>query len=151
MKLTEYIHSCNIKFLSTRNKYSAIEDLARTFEGNSGCSDLEQLVSSLKEREEIMSTGIGFGIAIPHAKIPQITKMAFAIGISKEGIDFDSMDGVPVNLILLVIASDSQAKEYLGLLSEIMNLLRIDSVKDRIIAAATADQVLAIIQEQYAN
>jgi len=149
MKLTDYIRSCNIRFVATRNKYSAIEELARTFKGNSGCSDLEQLVSSLKEREEIMSTGIGFGIAIPHAKIPQISQMSFAIGISKEGIDFDSMDGIPVNLIILVIASDSQAKEYLGLLSEIMNLLRIDSVKDRIIAATTADEVLAIIREQY--
>jgi mannitol/fructose-specific phosphotransferase system IIA component (Ntr-type) len=149
MKLTDYIHSCNIRFLSTRNKYSAIEDLARTFKDNSGCSDLEQLVSSLKEREEIMSTGIGFGIAIPHAKIPQISEMAFAIGISKAGIDFDSMDGIPVNLIILVIASDSQTKEYLGLLSEIMNLLRIDSVKDKIIAATTADEVLAIIHAQY--
>lgn len=146
MHVRDYTSIQNIKFFSTRNKYSAIEELARTFEGGEACTDINLLVSSLKEREEIMSTGIGFGIAIPHAKIPQVKKLSFAVGISRQGIDFDSMDGVPVNLIILVLASDTQAKEYLSLLAEIMQLLKVDSYKDKIIAAKTAEEIFSLLE-----
>ena len=91
----EYTDSLYIKNLDAANKFQAIEELARVFEKGSFCSDIESLINALKEREEIMSTGIGFGIAIPHAKINAVMEMAFAIGISRKGIDFDSMDGQP--------------------------------------------------------
>ncbi|HQG43821.1 MAG TPA: PTS sugar transporter subunit IIA, partial [Spirochaetota bacterium] len=63
-----------IKFLKSRNKYKAIEELARVFKGTDICSDIKAFVAALKEREEIMTTGIGFGIAVPHAKLESIHK-----------------------------------------------------------------------------
>ena len=94
-KLSEYTNEKFIKRLRARNKYKAIEELARLFDGAQVCSDIDELVTALVEREKIMSTGIGFGLAIPHAKIKSVKDIAFSIGISRAGIDFDSMDGKP--------------------------------------------------------
>jgi mannitol/fructose-specific phosphotransferase system IIA component (Ntr-type) len=73
--------------------------------------------------------------------------MSFAIGISRAGIDFDSMDGEPVHLVILVAAGERQHKEYLRLLSNIMSIIKKDGVKDRIIASDSNDEVIAILHE----
>src|SRR4030042_5212979 len=138
---TEYI-----KVLEATNKFKAIEELALVFKDTDVCGDIQSLTKALKEREEIMSTGIGFGIAIPHAKIGTIKELAFAIGISKAGIDFDSMDGEPVHLVILVAAGEKQHKEYLRLLSNIMSIIKKDSVKDSIINASGSKAVLTIVR-----
>jgi fructose PTS system EIIBC or EIIC component len=105
-----------IKYLDSTGKFEAIEELAEVFDESDVCSDTKGLIKALKEREEIMSTGIGFGIAIPHARLDTVKRMAFAVGVSKKGIHFDSMDGKPVHLIILVAAGEKQHKEYLRLL-----------------------------------
>ena len=142
----EYTSPKYIKTLATTDKYDAIEELARTFEGSDVCSDVEKLVSALREREEIMSTGIGFNIAIPHAKIPEVSDIAFAVGVSSNGIDFDSMDGNPVHLVILVAAGEKQHKDYLSLLSNIMAFLKDPSVKDQIIKAGSSEKILEILK-----
>ncbi len=144
----EYTDSGYIKNLEAANKFQAIEELARVFENSSFCSDIESLINALKEREEIMSTGIGFGIAIPHAKINAVMEMAFAIGISRRGIDFDSMDGQPVNLIILVIAGEKQHKDYLRLLSNIMAILKKDPVKEKIIKSTSPEEIIEILKNE---
>jgi mannitol/fructose-specific phosphotransferase system IIA component (Ntr-type) len=72
--------------------------------------------------------------------------MAFAIGISKEGIDFDSMDGEPVHLVILVAAGEKQHKEYLRLLSNIMSIIKKENVKDNIINSPSSEEVLNILR-----
>jgi len=147
MGLSEFINVSRIRFLFSQNKFKAIEEIASVFAQSDICSDIDVLISSLKEREEIMSTGIGFGIAIPHVKIEGIKALSFAVGISKQGINFDSMDGLPVNLIILVVAGDHQHREYLGLLSSIMSLLKKNDVKDRIIASSSPEEAMKLICE----
>ncbi|HOD15570.1 MAG TPA: PTS sugar transporter subunit IIA [Spirochaetota bacterium] len=144
--VTEYTQAEYIKVLEATNKYKAIEELALVFKDSEVCGDIQSLVKALKEREEIMSTGIGFGIAIPHAKIGSINEMAFAIGISRAGIDFDSMDGEPVHLVILVAAGEKQHKEYLRLLSNIMAILKKERVKDSIINSQSNEDVITILK-----
>ncbi len=142
----EYTKPSYIKVLETTDKYKAIEDLALVFKDTDVCSDIDSLIRALKEREEIMSTGIGFGIAIPHAKISTIQEMAFAVGISRAGIAFDSMDGEAVHLMILVAAGEKQHKEYLRLLSNIMSIIKKENVKEKIINASSSEVVLNILQ-----
>lgn len=137
-----------IRKLKSKNKLKAIEELAVVFRESTACDNVDELISALKEREQIMSTGIGFGIAIPHARISSVKEMVFAIGISKNGIDFDSIDSKPVNLIILVAAGERQHKEYLKLLSSIMSILKKEMVKERIIQSGTPEEILTILQEQ---
>jgi mannitol/fructose-specific phosphotransferase system IIA component (Ntr-type) len=141
-----YTKAGYIKVLESTDKFKAIEELAMVFKDTAVCGDIASLVKALKEREEIMSTGIGFGIAIPHAKISSIQEMAFAIGISKPGIDFDSMDGEPVHLVILVAAGEKQHKEYLRLLSNIMAIIKKENVKDNIINSPSNEEVLNILR-----
>lgn len=146
--VVEYTSVRFVKKVKARNKFKAIEELAQVFEGADVCGDARELVQALKEREQIMSTGIGFGIAIPHARINSVREMVFAVGISKKGIDFDSIDSKPVNLIILVAAGERQHKEYLKLLSSIMAVLKKAGVKDRIINASSSPEILSILTEQ---
>ena len=144
--VTDYTKPNYIKVLESTDKYKAIEDLALVFKGTGVCGDIDSLIKALKEREEIMSTGIGFGIAIPHAKISTIQEMAFAVGISRAGIDFDSMDGEPVHLMILVAAGEKQHKEYLRLLSNIMSIIKKENVKENIINSPSGEKVLEILR-----
>jgi len=142
----DYTSSRFIKKLKSDNKFDAIEELAATFGESGVCLDMDQLIHALKERENIMSTGIGAGIAIPHAKINSVKEMAFAIGVSESGIDFDPMDGLPVHLIILVVAGEKQHKEYLRLLSQVMAILKHDNVKENIIATDSPEEIIEILK-----
>ena len=146
--VTEYTNSKFIKIIESSDKLSAIEELARVFEGTKVCSDVEALINALKEREEILGTGIGMGIAIPHAKVEAVKEMAFAIGISRKGIDFDSLDGNPANLMILVAAGEGQHKEYLRLLSNIMAILRNEKIKNKLIEAVSPETIMSILESK---
>lgn len=144
--LLEFTDSKYIKFLKSKNKYKAIEELADVFKGSDVCSDIKAFINALKEREEIMTTGIGFGIAVPHAKLESVHKIAYAIGISKKGIDFNSIDGKPVHLVVLVAAGERQHKEYLKLLSKIMSVLKNDVIRNEMINAKTTKEIIEILR-----
>jgi len=144
--LLEFTDSKFIKFLKSKNKYKAIEELADVFKGTDVCSDIKAFINALKEREEIMTTGIGFGIAVPHAKLESVHKIAFAIGISKKGIDFNSIDGKPVHLVVLVAAGERQHKEYLKLLSKIMSVLKNDLIRNEMIEAKSTKDIIEILR-----
>lgn len=144
--LLEFTDSKYIKFLKARNKYAAIEELAGVFKGTDVCSDIKAFINALKEREEIMTTGIGFGIAVPHAKLESVQRIAFAIGISKKGIDFNSIDGKPVHLVVLVAAGERQHKEYLKLLSKIMSVLKNDVIRNEMIQAKNTKEIIEILR-----
>lgn len=144
--LLEFTDSKFIKFLKSKNKYKAIEELADVFKGTDVCSDIKAFIKALKEREEIMTTGIGFGIAVPHAKLESVHKIAFAIGISKNGIDFNAIDGKPVHLVVLVAAGERQHKEYLKLLSKIMSVLKNDVIRNEMIQAKSTKDIIEILR-----
>jgi mannitol/fructose-specific phosphotransferase system IIA component (Ntr-type) len=146
MRLIDYTDRRFIRQLTATDKYAAIEELAHTFLDSGVCADIDKLVTALKEREDIMTTGIGFGIAVPHARIKEVRKISFAIGTSRQGIHFDAIDRKPAHLIILVAAGDMQHMEYLRLLSKIMNLLKRENTKESLIAAATADQIIDILK-----
>ncbi len=144
--VVEYTSVNFVKHLKSQNKYDAIEELALVFKDTDICNDIDALIRALKERETMMSTGIGFGIAIPHAKIRAVREIAFAIGISQKGIEFESMDGKPVYLIILVAAGERQHKDYLKILSSIMNILKDEEIKNRIIQSKSSEEIITILQ-----
>jgi mannitol/fructose-specific phosphotransferase system IIA component (Ntr-type) len=142
----DYTKSSYFKVLGINNKLKAIEELAAVFMDPDVCVNMDDLNKALIEREKIMSTGIGLGIAIPHVKISAVQKMAFAIGVSMEGIQFDSMDGQPVHIIILVVAGEKQHVEYLKLLSSIIAFIKKDGIKERIIRISSGDEFLTMLQ-----
>jgi PTS system nitrogen regulatory IIA component len=139
-------------FSNLSKKKDNLETLIRLIDNENLVDDAEALRQSIFSREEIMSTGIGLGIAIPHARIKGVKNILIAIGINKEGIeDYESLDGTPVRLVFMIIASEKKHKVYLKLLSQIVKILKKNSRIDRLLKAETTDEVIGLISEDFTN
>ena len=108
--------------------------------------DREIVLSALRAREETMSTGIGFGIAIPHASSDRVTEVVAAFGRSNSGIEFDSLDNLPVKFIVLFIVPKDQFQTHLRTLAAIAKFLNDRAVRERLAQAADAKEILEIFE-----
>ena len=110
--------------------------------------DRESILASLKKREEEISTGIGFGIAIPHASSDRIEELVTAFGRSSQGIEFDAFDDAPVKFVVLYIVPKNQFQTDLRSLASIAKFLNDRSIRESLAAAKTADEILTIFRER---
>ncbi|MEA3210657.1 MAG: nitrogen system component [Chthoniobacter sp.] len=108
--------------------------------------DRDSVLTALRQREETMSTGIGFGIAIPHASSDRVEKVIAAFGRSTSGIEFDSLDNAPVKFIVLFVVPKDQFQTHLRTLAAIAKFLNDRSVRERLGTAASARDILAIFE-----
>jgi mannitol/fructose-specific phosphotransferase system IIA component (Ntr-type) len=106
--------------------------------------DKPSVLAALKQREETMSTGIGFGIAIPHASSDCVTEVVAGFGRSQAGIEFDSLDNQPVHFIVLFIVPRDQFQTHLRTLAAIAKFLNDRTVRDELGTAATAEDILKV-------
>lgn len=84
--------------------------------------DKGSILQGIMKREELESTGFGNGLAIPHARIDGVPAMTLLVGVSKEGIEFDALDGKPAKLIFLILAPKSETKLYINILAKLMKV-----------------------------
>lgn len=108
--------------------------------------DREGILASLKQREETMSTGIGFGIAIPHCSSDRLNKVVAAFGRSSTGIEFDALDNAPVKFVVLFIVPKNQFQTHLRTLASIAKFLNDRSVRDQLASATSADEIMSIFR-----
>jgi len=108
--------------------------------------DRDVVLGALRAREETMSTGIGFGIAIPHASSDRVNKVVAAFGRSSKGIEFDSLDNLPVKFIVLFVVPKDQFQTHLRTLAAIAKFLNDRSVRERLATADSAEQILQIFE-----
>ena len=106
----------------------------------------KQFLADLIRREQQSSTGIGKGVAVPHAHEDSIGRQILAIGISREGIDFDAIDNAPVHIVALLGTPKKHQKQHMSLLAELSRLLQQQQVRDDLVEAADASEVLAIFK-----
>ena len=97
---------------------------------------------AIMEREKVISTGIGIHIAVPHVKIPSVTDFVMAIGRKPEGIDYDSLDGKPVSIIIMIGANESQRDLYLKVLARIVLLFKNSQFRRRILNAKSGAAII---------
>jgi mannitol/fructose-specific phosphotransferase system IIA component (Ntr-type) len=109
-------------------------------------ADAERILTALREREEVTSTGIGNGVAIPHAKIEGLKKMVIAFARSPGGVSFQALDDAPVYLIFLVIAPPEAISDYLKLLAAISAFLRCERNRQALQKATTRAEIFAAIK-----
>ena len=134
--------------MKTTERWSAIVELVDLLVAQSQVKpeDRDTVLAALRQREETMSTGIGFGIAIPHASSDRVEKVVAAFGRSATGIEFDSLDNAPVKFIVLFVVPKDQFQTHLRTLAAIAKFLNDRGTRDRLGAAATAEEILAIFQ-----
>jgi mannitol/fructose-specific phosphotransferase system IIA component (Ntr-type) len=110
--------------------------------------DRDPILASLKQREETMSTGIGFGIAIPHCSSDRLEEVVAAFGRSSTGIEFDALDNAPVKFVVLFIVPKNQFQTHLRTLASIAKFLNDRTVRESLAAAKSADEILSIFRER---
>ncbi len=110
--------------------------------------DRDSILASLKQREETMSTGIGFGIAIPHCSSDRLTEVVASFGRSPGGIEFDALDNAPVKFVVLFIVPKNQFQTHLRTLASIAKFLNDRAIRESLGKAASREEILAIFREQ---
>jgi PTS system fructose-specific IIC component len=133
--------------LEAKEKYAVIDELARPLAAAGVIDDAAEFTSAIVRRENMESTGIGLGVAIPHARTRAVKSIILAFGRSDSGVDFSSLDGKPSHLIFLIAAPETQKTEYIMTLARLSKLLRRDEVRIGLNKAASPDEILAVIQQ----
>lgn len=136
--------------LKAREKKGVIEELVAPLAEISGVASGD-LVKVLMERERLGSTGIGGGIGIPHGKLKGLESLIVGFGLSRKGVDFESMDGRPTHIFFLLVTPENSIDVHLKLLSQISRILKNDLLKQRLRNAQTSDDILDIIREEDAG
>ena len=133
--------------LQAQNKKGILEELVSPVSEIANV-DQEHLVKVLMEREQLGSTGIGGGIGIPHGKLKEIDSLVLGFGLSRSGVDFESLDGKPTHIFFLLITPEDSTGLHLKLLARISRILKDDPFKTRLLNATSGDEILQIIQEE---
>ncbi len=110
--------------------------------------DRDSILASLKQREETMSTGIGFGIAIPHASSDRIDQVVACFGRSSQGIEFDALDNAPVKFVVLFVVPKNQFQTHLRTLASIAKFLNDRATRDSLASASSAQEILGIFRDR---
>jgi nitrogen PTS system EIIA component len=149
MKIVEMLRQEFIlEDLKARNKHDVLAELAGVFERGKIGVNPEAMLHVLLERERLGSTGIGDGIAIPHGKISGLDRIVISFGRSREGIEFEAMDGRPVTLFFLLIAPENSAGLHLKVLARISRMLRDPGFRKDLLDAKTQEELFGIITEK---
>ena len=152
MKISDLLIKDRISLdVKSTTKVDIIKELARLHEKTGVLNDYDGYVEALMAREAQSSTGIGEGIAIPHAKTKYVKKPALAMGRKPEGIDYDSLDGDPATLFFMIAAPDGANNTHIETLARLSQLLLDDDFKEALENAKTADEVLEIINKAEAE
>lgn len=132
--------------MQASERWSAIVELVELLvaRGKVRAADQDSVLAALRQREETMSTGIGFGIAIPHASSDRVDEVVAAFGRSSGGIEFDSLDNAPVKFIVLFVVPKDQFQTHLRTLAAIAKFLNDRTVRDRLAAASDAEEIYQI-------
>ena len=137
--------------LDTADKEDAIKKVIDLAAKSGKILDVAKVSGTIYEREKLVSTGVGKGFAIPHGKTDSISDVVAAFAITKEPIDFDSIDGEPVRYIFLLIGKENLLNTHIKLLSRISRLMNKDEFRERLLDAANPEEVLAIFKEEEKN
>jgi PTS system nitrogen regulatory IIA component len=149
VKITEMLRKeFVLEKLKAGNKRDTLAELAGVFVKGECRVDPEAMLHVLMEREKLGSTGIGDGIAIPHGKIAGLDEMVIAFGRSKEGIDFEAMDGKPAHLFFLLMAPVNSAGQHLKALAKISRMLKDGDFRRNLLEAKMHDDLVRIIAEK---
>jgi fructose-specific phosphotransferase system IIA component len=146
--LTELLSIERIRIpLVSQTKDELLQELVDVCADCNDIEDRDEVLRAVREREAVLSTGIGHGVAIPHGKSAAVDELRMAAGRSAEPVDFDALDGEPVSLFFLLVGPESAAGPHIKALSRISRLVRRDDVRERLIGASSAEEFLQALQE----
>lgn len=149
MLLTQILNLNCVKVpLEGKDKESVITELVELLDANGLLLDKTAVLDAVFTRERTRSTGIGSGIAIPHGKCKAVKELVMALGSTREPIDFDSVDGKPVKIIILLVSPSDQTGPHIQALARISRLLLDEQFKHSIEEATTSEQIYELLSKK---
>jgi len=134
--------------LQATTKEDLFDEMVSLFVAEGIVSDREAALDAIYDREEKMSTGVAPGFALPHGKLEGIAGVKMALGISRAGIEYDALDGEPVNIVLMLFSEPKNPAPHIEALAEVGRLLSIPGLQERLVQAQDAEEVLRILSAE---
>lgn len=152
MKISSILNESLVKVnLEGETKEEVINNIIDLVKNSDKVKDIEKLREAVFERERIMTTGVGDGFAIPHGKTDAITEMVAAFAVTKNPIEYETLDGKPVRLLFLLVGKDSLVGPHIKLLSRISRLMSKPEFRERLLNAKTEQEILKAFKEEELN
>jgi len=146
MTIKDVLTPARIIFLDSDSRTDVIKSLVPVLAATPGMPGVDEMEVAFLQREEMMSTGIGMGIGVPHIRLPGIESLVMAIGIHKTGIDdYPAIDNMPVKIVAMIAAGVSQHGEYIKMLANVVTVLKSTEARNAILDSSSADEVYSII------
>ncbi len=133
--------------LPGESKDDVLNYLIDSLDGRPAVRDVDDVRKAIFDRERIMSTGVGKGLALPHAKTAAVSESIAAFAVTRHPIDFGSIDDQPVRLVFLLVGTESAKSEHIKILSRISRLMNRDPFRSRLLSATRPDEILSIFEE----
>ena len=133
--------------LEASTKDELLSELVDVLAADRSIDDRDDVLTVVRHREEVLSTGIGHGVAIPHGKSHACPNLVLAAGVAREPIDYDALDGEPVRLVFLLVGPETAAGAHIKALSRISRLVRQPDLRERLLEAGDEGQFLEILRE----
>ena len=149
MKICEILRADKIiPSLQGKEKTDVVNELIDLFKDDERVNDLDGMRNAVHEREKIMSTGVGKGFAIPHAKTNSVNEIIAAFGKLDEPIDFQALDEQPVNLVFLLVGKENLVGPHIKLLSRISRMMNKDEFRESLSKAKTAKEIYLLFENE---
>lgn len=143
--ISNYLDERLVLFLNDETRDDALQSLVHVLEQEGKLKNAQNFYHAILEREKIVSTGIGLGVAIPHAKLQEYEDFFIAIGIQrKRGIEWNALDAIPVRLIFMIGGPDNRQTEYLRILSHLTTAIKNEDRRKKLLKTYDAKDVVAL-------
>lgn len=142
VKITRYLDPKLVVLLSTETRDDTLHALIERLKGENKLKDSDTFFNSIIERERIVSTGIGMGVAIPHAKLPDYNEFFIAIGILPKGVDWKALDGGPVRIVFMIGGPDDKQTEYLQILSSLTMAIKDETRRKKLLTLNSPEKII---------
>jgi PTS system nitrogen regulatory IIA component len=142
--ISKYLDPKCVISLDVDDRDGALKKLVDVLDIQGKLKDKDAFYHAIVEREKIVSTGIGMGVAVPHAKLPGYETFFIAIGVHQKGISWDSIDGMPVRVVFMIGGPDDKQAEYLQLLSRLTLAIKDEEKRKKMLHLRTAEDIIAL-------
>lgn len=146
INIASYLDKELVLFLDATSKEEVLQALVSKLYEKGKVSNQEAFLEAVIAREKLVSTGIGMGVAIPHAKLPTYHDFFIAIGLLRRGVDWDSLDAAPVRIIFMIGGPDDKQTEYLQILSRLTFALKDESRRKNLLQLSLEEEIVALFE-----
>jgi PTS system nitrogen regulatory IIA component len=144
--ISDYLDPALVCFLDVQSREEALEALIDHLDSQGKLVDKEAFHQAVLDREKLVSTGIGMGVAIPHAKLSSYDHFFIAIGVLQKGVAWDALDGAPVRLVFVIGGPDDKQTEYLQILSKLTFAIKDEGRRKKILQLSSSAEIVKLFE-----